>query len=131
MNKNKLIGIVLTLLGAIFWGSSSTAAQYLELNQHINVGWLVSVRIIIAGLISVSYIIATHKKQAFSIFKNWKDTINLIIFGLFGISLAQYAYFKAIIYSDAGIATVMCYLAPILIILYVTFFIAHYPQSPK
>lgn len=129
--KNKLIGIALTIIGAIFWGSSSTSAQFLELNQHINVNWLLPVRIITAGSISVLYLIFKKGTGAFDVFKNLKDTIQLVIFGIFGISLAQYAYFQSIIYSDAGIATVMCYLAPILIILYYLVFHKRIPTVPE
>lgn len=131
MKKDKLIGIALTLIGAIFWGSSGTSVQFLEINQHINTNWLLPVRIICAGIISVLYLILTRRKDAFIVFKSLKDTIQLTIFGIFGISLAQYSYFQSIIYSDAGIATVMTYLAPILIILYYLFFKRIIPTLPE
>lgn len=120
--NTKLTGVALTLAGAILWGTSSTSAQFLEINQHINTNWLIPVRLLGAGIISVLILFLKQKFDVFRIFKNQKDTLQLLIFGVFGISLAQYAYFRAIVYSDAGIATVMCYLAPILIILYFLIF---------
>lgn len=121
-NNDKLIGVALTLAGAIFWGTSSTSAQFLELNQHIHTNWLIPIRLLCAGTISVFILFLKHKLDVFRIFKDKKDAFDLIIFGIFGISLAQYAYFRSIVFSDAGIATVMCYLAPILIILYFLIF---------
>ena len=48
----------------------------------------------------------------------FQDTLGLIIFGVFGMALCQYTYFRAIVLAGAGIATVLQYLAPSMIIIY-------------
>lgn len=126
MNRSKLIGIALTLLGAIFWGVSGTCAQYLQVNQHINTNWLLSVRLLTAGGITVLYEIIRNKKQSLAVFKDKKDFMRLLIFGILGIGLCQYSYFVTIIYAGAGIATVIQYVAPIIIILYM--FLVHHKK---
>ena len=56
--------------------------------------------------------------RIFDIFKNKKDFGKLLIFGVLGIALAQYTYFRAIAISGVGVATVLQYVAPTLIIIY-------------
>ena len=55
MNKNQIIGMALTIMGGTLWGLSGTAVQFLETERHINVEWLISIRLIAAGLFTVIY----------------------------------------------------------------------------
>lgn len=126
MNKTNIIGIILTILGAVFWGISGTCAQYLQVNQHINTEWLLTFRLFTAGSLTVLYQFIRDKKACIAVFKNKYDFIKLLIFGIFGIGLCQYSYFITIIYAGAGIATVIQYVAPIIIILYM--FIVHHKK---
>ena len=45
-----------------------------------------------------------------------RDTIHLLAFAIFGITFCQFTYFMAIQASNAGTATVLQYLSPILIL---------------
>lgn len=126
MNKTNFIGISLTLLGAIFWGVSGTCAQYLQINQHINTPWLLTTRLFTAGLITVLYELIRNPKHCLAVFHCKQDVFKLLIFGILGIALCQYSYFVTIIYAGAGIATVIQYVAPIIIILYM--FIVHHKK---
>lgn len=128
---DKFIGIALTLLGATFWGVSGTCAQYLQVNQHINTEWILTLRLFMAGFLTVFYRFLRKGMTIFDIFKNRTDSIKLLIFGIFGIMLCQYAYFRTIIYAGAGIATVIQYLAPIFIIFYLLIFHRRIPTRKE
>lgn len=128
---DKFIGIALTLLGATFWGVSGTCAQYLQVNQHINTEWILTLRLFMAGFLTVFYRFLRKGMTIFDIFKNRTDSIKLLIFGIFGIMLCQYAYFRTIIYAGAGIATVIQYLAPIFIIFYLLIFHRRIPMGKE
>lgn len=118
MEEKQWIGMGLAIMGALFWGLSGTSVQFLENAKHLNVEWLLEVRLLVAGLLTILLSYIQDGIRIFDIFKNPKDFGKLLIFGLFGIALAQYSYFKAIAISGVGVATVLQYVAPTLLIIY-------------
>ena len=118
MKRYEIIGIILTLLGATLWGVSGTSVQFVGNFRNMNLEWLLTMRLITAGLLTVLYGWIRQGNTIFNIFRNWRDTLGLIIFGVFGMALCQYTYFRSIVIAGAGIATVLQYLAPSMIIIY-------------
>ena len=118
MDEKQWIGMGLAIMGALFWGLSGTSVQFLENAKHLNVEWLLEVRLLLAGLLTILLSYIQDGIRIFDIFKNPKDFGKLLIFGLLGIALAQYSYFKAIAISGVGVATVLQYVAPTLLIIY-------------
>ena len=98
MKRYEIIGVLLTLLGAVLWGVSGASVQFLSNYRDMNLEWLVTMRLITAGLLTVIY------------------------------ALCQYTYFKSIALAGAGIATVLQYLAPSMIIIYM---LARYGKRPS
>ena len=128
MKRYEVIGIVLTLLGAIVWGGSGTSVQFLGNFRNMNLEWLVTMRLITAGLLTVFYAWFRQGNSVFHVFRSVRDTLGLIIFGVFGMALCQYTYFRAIVLAGAGIATVLQYLAPSMIIIYM---LMRYGKQPS
>ena len=128
MKQYQVSGILLTMLGAILWGISGTSVQFLSNLRDMNLEWLVTVRLILAGLFTVIYAWFKFGNSIFNVFHNVKDTLGLIVFGVFGMALCQYTYFKSIAIAGAGIATVLQYLAPSMIIIYL---LARYGKRPS
>ena len=120
MDRNTLIGIVLTLLGGILWGFSGICAQFIQQQRGITPEWLLVVRLLSAGIVTVLYVFFRMRGTMFRIFKSPKDTVKLLVFGILGMALCQYSYFRSIFYAGAGIATVLQYLAPAMIIIYMS-----------
>lgn len=118
MKRYEVIGIILTLLGATLWGVSGTSVQFVGNFRNMNLEWLLTMRLITAGLLTVLYGWIRQGNTIFNVFRNWRDTLGLIIFGVFGMALCQYTYFRSIVIAGAGIATVLQYLAPSMIIIY-------------
>lgn len=118
MREKQWIGMALAILGALFWGLSGTSVQYLESVKHLNVEWLLEVRLLVAGFLTIMLAYIQDGSRIFDIFKNKKDIGKLLIFGILGIALAQYTYFRVIAISGVGVATVLQYVAPTMIIIY-------------
>lgn len=118
MDKKYTKGLVCTLSGGISWGFSGACGQILTNNPNISAEQITACRMLFAGLILTVINIAKNGKSAFDIFKSGKDTIKLAEFAIFGILLSQFTYIKTIGYSNAGTATVLQYLGPVLIMLY-------------
>ncbi|WP_026582439.1 DMT family transporter [Bacillus sp. J33] len=112
-------GLVLVMMGAAFWGVGGTAAQKLFQQFGMNVDWLVTVRLLIAGilLLAVQFFLK-DRSQVFGVWKNRRAALQLVIFGLFGMLAVQYTYMASIHHGNAAVATLLQYLAPVMIIIY-------------
>ena len=128
MKRYEIIGIILTLLGATLWGVSGTSVQFVGNFRHMNLEWLLTMRLITAGFLTVLYGWIRQGNAIFNVFHNWRDTLGLVVFGVFGMALCQYTYFRSIVIAGAGIATVLQYLAPSMIIIYL---LVRYGKRPS
>lgn len=119
MNKSKTAaGIILSLLGGIFWGFSGSCGQYLFTYYGVSSQWLVPVRMTLSGIILISFCAVKNKKKIFAVWQGKNNFIRMVAFTLFGLILCQYSYFTAIELSNAGIATVLQYLSPAMILVF-------------
>lgn len=117
MNRNK--GMVLVITGAMFWGIGGTVAQKLFQQFGVDVNWLVTTRLLIAGvlLLTVQFI-RSDRSQILGVWKNRKIAFQLVLFGIFGMLAVQYTYMASIKHGNAAVATLLQYLAPVMIIIY-------------
>ncbi|MBT2655562.1 EamA family transporter [Bacillus sp. ISL-18] len=117
MNRQK--GIVLVITGAVFWGIGGTVAKRLFQQYQIDVDWLVTTRLLIAGflLLTVQFF-RKDRSQILGVWKTRKTAIPLLIFGLLGMLAVQYTYMASIKHGNAAVATLLQYLAPVIIIVY-------------
>lgn len=120
MKNSKTIGFVLVISGAFFWGIGGTVSQQLFQKFDIGVGWLVSSRLFIGGLLLL--VMQGLFKDRRQIFQVWRtDALPLLIFGLFGMLAVQYTYMASIDYGNAAVATLLQYLAPVMIMFWLVF----------
>lgn len=114
-------GILFSIFGGVFWGISGVCGQYLFDVKGLNAKWMVTVRLIIAGMLMLLLVYRQPQNRVRfkELFGNWKYIRGLLLFGLCGMTLCQLTYFSMIECSNAGTATVLQYTSPILIMLYV------------
>ena len=118
----------MVISGAAFWGLSGTAAQVLFQEKQITAEWLVVVRMMISG--STLLLFAACKRMAiFSIWTDIKSIESLLLFGFVGMLGVQYTYFASIATGNAATATLLQYLAPVYIVLYVMVAQKHRPTK--
>ncbi len=116
MAEKKKAGILITLSGGICWGISGCFGQFLFVEKQITAEWLVAIRLIFAGLLLIIMGLMLQKEKMWVIFKNKADRKKLFIFSLLGMLMCQYTYFAAIQHSNAGTATVLQSLNPLIIL---------------
>ena len=117
--KNRWLGIFMVVISAILWGISGTVSQYLFSVSTISVACVVSIRMFTAGVLLILIsIYKGHKKKVIDILKDKNSCINIIIYSIFGMLGVQFTYFTAIAASNAAIATLLQYLAPIIVIIF-------------
>lgn len=119
MNKeHTLKGILLGLTAALLWGGSGSVGQFLFQQRGISVEWLITTRMLVAGICLLAFAAWKEKGQLFSVWQNRKDAVQLLVFSITGMLAVQYTYFAAIKYSNAATATVLQSSGPILIAAY-------------
>lgn len=119
MKNKRLIGFLLVVAGSFFWGIGGTVAQQL-FSLGIDVGWLVSTRLVIAGiLLLLTQAIFKDRKQIIHIWQDKSSALRLVIFAVFGMLAVQYTYMASIKEGNAAVATLLQYLAPVMIIVWV------------
>lgn len=127
-NIEEMIGILITIIGGICWGFSGTCGQFLFEHKGITAKWLVPVRLMTAGLIMLTYFLMRERKEALRIWKKKRDALDVITYGIAGLMACQFTYFYTIELSNAGTATVIQYIAPVIIMVMVCFMEKRIPR---
>lgn len=129
--KGTTIGTFLTIAGGILWGISGVCGQFLFQSKDVTASWLVPLRLVTAGFLLLCYYLIRDKGKAFDIWKTKRNRIDIIIYGLAGMMLCQYSYFQTIEWSNAGTATVIQYLGPALIVVWVCLQTKRLPEKKE
>lgn len=109
-------GLSMVLLGAVLWGVSGTAAQVLFQHDGFDAGWLVCVRMSIAGVLLLAVIsMKSGPMRSIAVWKDKRDALRLVLFGIIGLLGVQYSYFASIRYGNAATGTMLQYMGPIFI----------------
>ena len=116
--REALRGMAIALIGGIFWGLAGVFGQFLFEYKGTNARWLVSVRLVLAGLLLLSTVVVKQRATFWKIWTDRKDAVTLILFGILGMAGCQLSYYTAVELSNAGTATVLQYTAPVLILGY-------------
>jgi drug/metabolite transporter (DMT)-like permease len=122
-------GIALVLTGAVLWGISGTVAQFLFHQKGFSAEWLVVVRLLLSGTVLIALSYRNEKYRFLEIWKNKEDRISIVIFGILGMLAVQYTFFSSIKHGNAATATVLQYLAPVLITCYMAFKSKQLPKT--
>ena len=111
------LGYCITILGGICWAIGGACGQTLFEQNRITSDWVVPIRLLLAGTLLVLFS-ALSGKHPMAVWKDKKNYPPLIAFGLIGSALCQYGYYTSIQYSNAAFATVLSYMAPVMILVY-------------
>lgn len=115
--KSKMKGCLYAFLAGVLWGVTSPAAQFLFEKKGIVSEWLVPYRLLSAGILLLVY--AKLKGHDITgVWKEKKDGIRLVLFGILGMMGMQFSFFSAVQEMNAGTATIFQYLNPAILILF-------------
>ena len=109
-------GVLCTFLGGVCWGFSGACGQYLFSHYGISSELLTCLRMLIAGPLLTVYCLIRKPQAMKAIWKSKKDLLHLLAFGILGLLFCQYTYLTTISYSNAGTATVIQYIGPVMIL---------------
>ena len=113
-------GIYLVLLAATLWGSSGVCAQYLFESYHFSAGGMTMLRLLTAGLL-LTLLGILQGNHPLAMFREATSFKRLLIFSVFGTLLVQLSFLITIQKTNAATATVLQFLAPVVLVLYTMF----------
>lgn len=116
--KTKALGMFIVLAAAIIWGSTGVAGEYLINQRGLDSAWITTYRTTFGGLVMLIILSFKMKGELFKVWKNKKDAIQMVIFGLFGVGMNLYFYMLAVQHTNAPTATTLQYLSPTMIVIY-------------
>lgn len=129
--KTYVKGIVLALLAGILWGITGPLGQFLFDEKTITPEWLVTCRLIVSGIVILLGMFVKRRWEIFTIWKDKKDAVHMVIYSVAGMMAVQYSFFVAVEASNGGTATVLQYTNPVMIILYLALFQKVRPKSKE
>lgn len=116
---NRLKGIAMILVGAMLWGATGPLMEWTMDVYGISVPFLLTIRLTVAGALLLLFLKA-KKVRITAVFRQKFWIRPLLLFSVFGMLGVQYSFVSAIEASNAVVATLMQFLAPIYIILFVS-----------
>lgn len=111
-------GIIFSITGGACWGLSGIMGKYLFDAKGLNAMWLVNIRLLLGGCLMLLLAFCFRKQRIFDVWERKETAWKQLIFSVFGMSACQLSYFLAVQYSNPGTATVLQYIAPVLILLF-------------
>lgn len=124
----RLKGIILIISGSMLWGATGPLMEWLLNHTVLTVSFMLTIRLFVAGALLLMYLLLTKQ----DIFGIWQHKIwgrQLIIFGMAGMLGVQYAFVAAINESNAVLATLLQFLAPIFVVAYVSLSLKKWPPK--
>ena len=116
--KLKLRGMLLASLASSLWAISGISGEILFKQFNFSSDWLVSTRTLVSGILLFMIVVFIEKKSILRPLKNKWDSMGIILFGVAGVYLVQYTYFKTIELSNVSFATILQFTAPFFIFIY-------------
>ena len=124
----RLKGIIFIVSGAMLWGATGPLMEWLLNHTPLTVSFMLTIRLSVAGILLLTYLLLTGK----NIFGIWQHKLwgrQLIVFGIAGMLGVQFTFVAAINESNAVLATLLQFLAPIFVVAYVSLSLKKWPPK--
>ncbi|KOS66444.1 multidrug transporter [Lysinibacillus contaminans] len=122
----RLKGLIFIIFGSMLWGATGPLMEWLLDHTVLTVSFMLTVRLTVAGVLLLMYLLLTGQ-DIFSIWRQKTWSRQLLIFGIAGMLGVQYAFVAAINESNAVLATLLQFLAPIFVVAYVSLSLRKWP----
>jgi len=115
--KGQMKGYLLAAGAGLLSGISDTCGQYAFSVCTLSAVWLTVIRMLVGGTLLCGYNYMSNREVFLSLWRDKKDALQLLAFAVCGLMLSQFTTFQAIALTNAGTATVLQSLSPVLILL--------------
>lgn len=118
MNKKIVWGSFCGVMTGVCWGVSAVFGQFLFGDRAVTPQWLVAIRLLFAGIVLCTFSLIKNRETLLKLVRTPKHLIHAACAGVLGTMTFQLSSFKAVQTSNAGTATVLQYIAPIFVLIY-------------
>lgn len=126
--SSRVRGFSMVIVAAMLWGVSGTVAQSLFHHYSFTTDWLTSVRLVASGVVLLLLsLMGENRQNVTRILRSGGDFVRLVVFGICGLMAVQYTYFASIEQGNAATATLLQYLGPLFLTL---FLVLRYRKMP-
>lgn len=111
-------GILLALIGGTGWGFSGACSQFV-FAQGASPLWASAIAMLIAGVVLLGIVLCGSSRRREGLKALWttpRSVARLFLFALAGLTFCRVTYLLAIQHSNAGTATVLQYIGPVIIV---------------
>lgn len=126
MKKRFLRGVLLIVAAATAWGMGGVSGQYLFQGYHADAVWLVMVRQVIAGVLFLLFAKFKHNDVLQILREDFKA---IVAFSFIGVLGAQLGFYHTISLCNAATATVLQYMAPVFVMLWMSLKHKTFPEG--
>ncbi|CAI3931830.1 DMT family transporter [Commensalibacter papalotli (ex Botero et al. 2024)] len=120
LKKNENIGILCVIVAGCLWGLGGIIGQYALQYKHINTEWMIVIRMGLPGVLILLFSFQRYGREVFAPFQSKNEAFRLIVLAVAGMWISQLTFYKAIQYSNAATATILQYLYPAIIAIFLT-----------
>lgn len=129
--NTKALGMIIVILAAIMWGSTGVAGEYLLNTRGLDSAWLTTYRTTIGGILMLIILFPKHRKSLFDVWKNKRDALRMVVFGLVGVAANLYLYMLSVQATNAPTATTLQYLSPTLVVVWTALRNKRFPSAQE
>lgn len=122
----RLKGILMIVIGSMLWGATGPLIEWILVNTKLSASFMLSLRLMVAGVALLLFL----KIKGEKITLIWRQPYwskQVILFSIFGMLGVQFAFVAAIKESNAVLATLLQFLAPIFVVAFVSLRIKRWP----
>jgi drug/metabolite transporter (DMT)-like permease len=110
-------GYCMAIAGGVLWAVGGSCGQALFRSNTITADWLIPVRLLIAGPL-VLLLAKASGADLLGVWRQKKHLPWLCFYAVCGVAASQYTFYGCIQRANVAFATVLCYAAPVLILLW-------------
>ncbi|EGQ26591.1 EamA family transporter [Mammaliicoccus sciuri] len=112
----RLKGIMMIIVGSMLWGATGPMMEWILHNSDISVSMLLILRLMIAGA-ALLFLLKAKGVQVGRPMRQKLWLRKMVMFGVFGMLGVQFGFVQTIAHSDAVVATLFQFVAPVYIII--------------
>ena len=113
--RQRVIGRWLVFLATCFWGTTATLARSVFRDNGVPALTVVELRLVFAAVLLLAWL-AIRRRSALRVARG--DFSYFVVLGLFGVAAVQGSYYYSIARLGVGLAILLQYMAPSLIVLW-------------
>jgi len=121
-------GILLIVTGAMLWGATGPLMEWILAHYELSVSFMLTIRLLVAGLVLLAFL-KINGKELLPIWRQPVWVKQLCVFGIVGMLGVQYSFVAAIDASNAVVATLLQFLAPIFVVIFVSWKLKKLPPK--